>query len=764
MAGSPNNPAADPALSPRQLASRLLATRSDSAPLNARELLKKFPQLTECKSVVLDLAYEEFCRQADAPSALEPQEFAARFPTIQHSLMRLLEFDQLLQNDSQLYSRFVNLSWPEVGENFLDFQLDEELGRGSFSRVFLARETNLGGRSVVAKVCRRGIEEAKFLGQLDHPHIVPVHSVRTDENTGLTVICMPYLSRATLCDVLNTAIVDGQPQQSGSVVLDAIQQANGDSLPPPRRDRSRLENATYVEAVTRIAWELADGLVFTHGLGICHSDIKPSNVLLSPTGTAMLFDFNLSFDSDTGALSLGGTLPYMAPEQLDLLIKLDSADEQNPVDDPGSVEQALHASGDIYSLGVTLYELLTGKLPFGVRARNESVEQTARDLYEARKAPVPSVREANGQVSRPLSALIEKCLAFAPEDRFSSAAELADELHSLLPKRLRSERSDSPLRTLKHPLTIVAAPAVLAAVAFVASWNPTTKSPPDSAITELQSSLQPSLPEQPTEQTGELDLNTRYRQACADLENGDPDEAYRRLSELAKHVEDHQLRACMAYALCRSSRGRYIDAIEESLRAIELGNDSAAVYNNLGYCYFRVTKLDMATEALQKALARDDSRSEIHANLAMTTLRSSLRAAESAEATELLALGLDQIRNAIAIGPPHPELHLIAARLNTARASRAVAAQEDPTPWEDSTLEHCKLAIQKGATQNQLSAIASLHPSLQQSPRFKALYSQAASEFTADPLARWINPIEAVHPDDLRLTTDVPKSDTTAAR
>ena len=666
--------------------------------------------------------------------------------------MRLLEFDQLLQNDSQLYSRFVNLSWPEVDETFLGFQLDEELGRGSFSRVFLARETNLGGRQVVAKVCRRGIEEARFLGQLEHPHIVPVHSVQTDENTGLTVICMPYLSRATLCDVLDSAFVDGKPQQSGSVILDAIQQANGDSLPRPRRDRSRLENATYVEAVTRIAWELADGLVFTHGLGICHSDIKPSNVLLSPTGAAMLFDFNLSFDSGAGALSLGGTLPYMAPEQLELLIKLDSADEQPPVDAPRSVEQALHASGDVYSLGVTLYELLTGKLPFGGRPKNESVEQTARDLHEARKAAVPSVREVNSQVSRSLAAVIEKCLAFAPEDRFLSAAELADELHSLLPKRLRSDRSDGPLGALKHPLTLVAVPAVLATIAFIASKTLTTEPTPDSAVSTLQTPFLPGLPEQPATQTGKLVLNARFRQLCADLDSGDPEETYQRLSELAEHVNDGRLRACMAYVLCRT--GKFIQAIEDSRQAIELGHDSAAVYNNLGYCLFRTGKLETATETLEHALARSEPRREIHANLAMARLQGSFRANQSIEPSEQLAASREHIHKALSIEPPHPELHLIAARLNAASATRTAAAREDPAPWIEATLKHCDLALQYGEMPDQVSKVAGFCSLLRQSPKFQELCSRPEPEVPATPLAFWINPIKGVNLDELTLTTE----------
>src|SRR5438093_5080749 len=93
--------------------------------------------------------------------------------------------------------------WPLPGEEFLGFRPTEELGRGAFSRVFLAEELALGNRSVVVKVSRLSGLEPRALGRLRHPHIVPVHSVGVDERTGLTLICMPFLGRATLCDLLD---------------------------------------------------------------------------------------------------------------------------------------------------------------------------------------------------------------------------------------------------------------------------------------------------------------------------------------------------------------------------------------------------------------------------------------------------------------------------------------------------------------------------------------------------------------------------------
>src|SRR4029077_1131490 len=108
------------------------------------------------------------------------------------------------------------------------FQLLEEIGRGAFSRVYLAREQSLGDRLVVVKATPLGPREAHTLGMLQHPQIVPVHSVQRDEQLGLTALCMPFLSRVSLFDVMD-ALFAAPPVPApirASAMLAAVRRLN----------------------------------------------------------------------------------------------------------------------------------------------------------------------------------------------------------------------------------------------------------------------------------------------------------------------------------------------------------------------------------------------------------------------------------------------------------------------------------------------------------------------------------------------------------
>src|SRR5438270_12270333 len=82
--------------------------------------------------------------------------------------------------------------WPASGQEFFGFRLEEELGRGAFARVFMAREPAVGNRQVVVKVSLHADDEADTLGKLRHPNVVTVHSARYDEHSGFSVVCMPF--------------------------------------------------------------------------------------------------------------------------------------------------------------------------------------------------------------------------------------------------------------------------------------------------------------------------------------------------------------------------------------------------------------------------------------------------------------------------------------------------------------------------------------------------------------------------------------------
>jgi tetratricopeptide (TPR) repeat protein len=166
---------------------------------------------------------------------------------------------------------------------------------------------------------------------------------------------------------------------------------------------------------------LAEGLLEAHSRGVMHRDIKPSNVLFAWSGRPMLLDFNLSSDAGADGQRIGGTLAYMAPEQIAGMLSRDLA--PSSTFDPRS---------DIYSLGVVLYELLTSHLP----AQPAGADLLPHDAYEAwlefkRQSP-PALRALAPEIDPRLAAIVLKCLSFAADERYGGAAELAAALRDYL--------------------------------------------------------------------------------------------------------------------------------------------------------------------------------------------------------------------------------------------------------------------------------------------------------------------------------------------
>jgi len=272
--------------------SELLAHFGSQELIDARRLLADRPEYADRRSIVIDVAYEEYCRRKDAGESIDNQAFAGRFPDIERSLLCLLDVDEYIANEPD--SLLANL-WPKVGSEILGFLLVEEIGRGGFSRVFLARQAALGDRAIVVKICGQPNDEAARLGPLNHPNIVRVYSVQTQAETGLTAICMPYLGCATLGDVLRAAFKDGSPSR-GTVVLDVANAAATTTadLENTKKTHWTLRSGSYAEAIIEIAAQLCDALAYAHKKGIYHCDVKPSNVLVTANGQSKLLDFNLS--------------------------------------------------------------------------------------------------------------------------------------------------------------------------------------------------------------------------------------------------------------------------------------------------------------------------------------------------------------------------------------------------------------------------------------------------------------------------------------
>lgn len=418
------------------------------------DLLKKHPELKLQKSFVLGLAYKEYCRRLEAGESINAEDFCGRFPSFQNSLYMVIELNRLLGKDSAFQALCNEPEWPQPGESFLDYSLIAELGRGSFAHVFLASEPALGGRLVVLKVAPGGGEEAEVVGKMRHPNIVPVHSIKEDHETGLTAICMPYLGRTTLCDVLDYAWATDELPVRSNEILKAISELHDDpGLPEAPGFDSLLPRGSYVEAIIHLAVQVVDALSYTHARGICHLDLKPTNVLLSVEGRPLLLDFNLSVEGETNTWKIGGTLPYMSPEQLRDVIYHGQRPLLPP--DPRS---------DLFSFGVIVYQLLSGDLPFGPIPRDSSVEKIAEKLLcKQKQGPLP-LRKKNPQVDKRLAAIIENCLAFAPDQRPQSAQFLTWALRKQLTPIRRVWRW-----TRSHPYKVSFAAAAVLAIVCVCS-------------------------------------------------------------------------------------------------------------------------------------------------------------------------------------------------------------------------------------------------------------------------------------------------------
>jgi serine/threonine protein kinase/Flp pilus assembly protein TadD len=391
------------------------------------EYVAEFPELFQDAASVREVAFEEFRVRRQAGDSPTPDDYRRRFGV-----------------DTTDWPDVSETAAPQVGGEFLGFELVAELGRGAFGRVFLARQASLANRWIALKVSADAGGEPQALAQLQHTHIVPVFSVH--RCGSWQAVCMPYLGSTTLADVLDELRGRGSWPDSGIALVSTVvnrqqriastvrrppaaanPRTNGtaqlrhDSAPAGGRAKSStaifdaLEHLNFVEAVVWIAARLADGLAHAHERGILHCDLKPANILLTDEGQPMLVDFNLAADMKTqwsaASALIGGTLPYMAPEQLQSLWR------NQPNAD---------ARSDIFALGVILFELLTGRPPFPVR--KGSLDNVLPEMLADRLDSPPALRCWNHSVSPAVQSIVRRCLEPDTALRYQSARQLQEDL------------------------------------------------------------------------------------------------------------------------------------------------------------------------------------------------------------------------------------------------------------------------------------------------------------------------------------------------
>jgi ligand-binding sensor domain-containing protein len=282
-----------------------------------------------------------------------------------------------------------------IGKTLGGYRIIEQIGQGGMATVFKAYQPSMD-RYVAVKVLgshftqdetfvARFNREARTLARLEHPHILPVHDY--GEQDGVTYLVMRYCETGTLKDL----IAPDRP------------------LP--------------LQEVARILGQVGRALDYAHSQGVIHRDIKPSNILIDQRGDVFLTDFGIAklvveSAQFTATGGIVGTPAYMSPEQ-------------------GMGEPVDHRS-DIYSLGVVLYELVTGRVPY-------AAETPLAVLLKHVNDPLPLPRQIKPDLPPALERVVLKAMAKSPGARFQSAQEMADALTRAV--------ADTPTEVLPPPVT-----------------------------------------------------------------------------------------------------------------------------------------------------------------------------------------------------------------------------------------------------------------------------------------------------------------------
>ena len=394
---------------------------------------------------VLAAEFMERLRRGERPSA---EDYAARHPELAAGIRELFPTiavtERLKARQERSSGGRATLGGARL-ERLGDFRIIREIGRGGMGVVFEAEQESLG-RRVAVKVLPRQVlldekhlkrfqREARIAANLHHTNIVEVFGV--GEQEGFHYYVMQYIEGVGLDTVLpllaKVARTDGSTPPQSAIAPETT--AGSEAVTGQVAVRQLLGGEAgvapdgrlgphYWQSVARIGLQAADALSYAHSQGTLHRDIKPANLLLDTQGTVWLADFGLAKAAQSEDLSLSsdvvGTLRYMAPEQF-----------QGQTD---------HQS-DIYSLGLTLYELLT------LRSAYEETDQS-RLIQRITAGPPPAPSSANWEIPRDLETIILKAISHEASQRYPSAEALADDLRCFLEDRPIHARRVGPVERL----------------------------------------------------------------------------------------------------------------------------------------------------------------------------------------------------------------------------------------------------------------------------------------------------------------------------
>jgi serine/threonine protein kinase/tetratricopeptide (TPR) repeat protein len=568
---------------------------------------------------------DELADRLAAGDEIDMAQYISRLPDHATQLQDAYEsLRQMLQVRRHLAS--VLESPDPDGEPLGDFRILHEIGRGGMGIVYAAEQLSLVRRVAVkilpfaallnARQLARFHNEARTAAMLRHSNIVNVHSVGCER--GLHYYAMDLIDGVSLAEVIQQLRSESRrsavpADRDAHVNADRDQEDDFRHHPSNWKvDTSPLARLTtqysaapqeYARAIAKMVVTLADALHYAHEQGVIHRDIKPSNLLLDIHGNPWITDFGLAqFQGDPGMTVTGdrlGTLRYMSPEQ-------------------ASGRKLLDHRTDVYSLGATLYELLTLRPGLVGDDREELVRRLEEDSF-------PLVRATSPSVPHDLETIVAKATANQPENRYESAADFASDLRRFLEQKPIAARRATRLLHLRrwvqrHRLTTALLVALfvmtttLAVVGPMVAWNyrrlivqeRSAARAGDAVRQELESLLRDTL---------KTTLKT-----LEDVPNIDPlhqemiQATLRRYDRLLGSApDDLQLRfdVAKAYAHLGSSASfRFGNAKSRPMvcRAIELfeqlsGHDSLwpEVQEELGWAYFELGVSDWNSATFQRA-------------------------------------------------------------------------------------------------------------------------------------------------------------------
>jgi len=365
----------------------------------------------------------EFTNKLLYGSDIDLEEYCQKYPLLKENLQRRYHILRLIEEG------FKEETW--AGRKIGEYIIVEEIGRGGMGVVFLAIQSSLN-RYVALKILpfeltfdsktiRRFQNEAKIIAKFNHPNIVPVLS--RGEYEGVHYIVMAFIPGLPLNKIIYCLkhLSKSASEIKASEIKDIISRhldfvrfnfdLNGIGIPESiiiRRDHSFWQKP-YFEFILTICREVADALDYAHKNYIYHGDLKPSNIILTLEGVPMILDFGLAKDmkviTTTQSKEFAGTVAYASPEQI-----------KNNI---------INEKTDIWSLGVTLYELISLNHPF----HGETASETLGKIMNSEPL---LLRKYNKKIPKEIEAIIFKCLEKNPDRRYSSMAMLEEDIGSFL--------------------------------------------------------------------------------------------------------------------------------------------------------------------------------------------------------------------------------------------------------------------------------------------------------------------------------------------